>query len=303
MTDMQHTPVLLQEVVQWLALRPGMRIVDGTLGAGGHAEAIIPAIMPDGMFVGIDWDKDVLSMTRERLEKKFAQFKDRMFFVHGNYADVREVLKKLSLDRVDGMVADLGFSSWHITDSGRGFSFNTGDILDMRYDTSLGVPAYQVVNGFSEQDIADIIFRYSQERYSRRIARLIVRERQQEKIMTADRLRDIIHEAVPGSYRRGKINPATKTFQALRIYVNQELENVEQLLKSIRNILKPKGRICIISFHSMEDRLVKQYFRSLVHAGEGEVLTKKPIVPDAQEIDENPKSRSAKLRVFKKSNS
>ena len=295
---MNHIPVLLQEVIEGLALEKGDTVVDGTLGAGGHARTIIEKIMPGGTFIGIDWDNEFLTQTAEKLFEEFGEYSSALKFVHGNYADTKDIIQKKHITGVDAMVADVGFSSWHVDQAHRGFSFNDPDVLDMRYDTSEGTPAYEVINSFAEQRLADIIFRYGQERRSRKIAKAIVQERRKKRILTANHLRAVVVEAVGGSQGRTKIDPATKTFQALRIYVNKELDNIEYLLESIPKILKPKGRIAIISFHSMEDALVKHHFKNLAERGKGKVITKKPITPTAQEQKENPRSRSAKLRIF-----
>lgn len=295
---MAHIPVLLQEVIRELNLRPGMVVVDGTLGGGGHAREIIKAIMPNGVFVGIDWDQEFLQQTAEQLQKEFSAYRDQLHFVHGNYADTKTILQGLNIRGADAMVADVGFSSWHVDEAHRGFSFHDSDVLDMRYDISQGTPAYAVVNSFTEQRIADILFRYGQERYSRRIAKAIVQERKQERILTADRLQAIVEGAVGKAYARQKIDPATRTFQALRIYVNEELDNLEHLLETIPRCMNPKGRVAIIAFHSMEDRLVKHHFKHLQEHGRVTVITKKPIVPQDAEVTANPRSRSAKLRVI-----
>lgn len=292
----KHIPVLLKEVVDTLDLKNGMTVVDGTLGGGGHAREIIQKIMPDGFFIGIDLDEKFLKITLKDILKKFPKYKDRMKIFHGNYANIKEFIKELKIEKVDRILVDLGFSSWHISDSGKGFSFNSEEILDMRYDASLGVPAYQVLNSYSAREIEDILMRYGEEMSAHKIAKAILESRKQEKIITADQLREVVGNAKGG--RKGKIDPSTKTFQALRIYVNQELDNLQDLLDVSTKILNKNGRIAIISFHSMEDRIVKHYFKNLEFKGGGKVLTKKPIMADEKEIKENPRSRSAKLRVF-----
>ncbi len=293
---MSHIPVLLQEVIQILDPKKGMTVADGTLGTGGHARALIPLIMPGGKFVGIDWDKDLLSKTKKVLSEEFSQWTGNMHFIHGNYADAPALLNEEGLQKVDRMVVDLGYSSWHLSDAKRGFSFQSPEVLDMRYDTSAGTPAYEVINSFTAQRLADIFLRYGEERYSRRIAKAIVDQRKQEKILTADTLRTVIKKATPASYKKSRIDPATRTFQALRIYVNHELDNVQRLLEKIPKIIQPKGRIIIISFHSMEDRLVKHHFKHLASTGNASLIMKKPVVPSEEEVAQNPRSRSAKLR-------
>lgn len=294
-----HIPVLLKESIEILNLRSGMKVVDGTLGGGGHAEEIIKNIMPNGLFIGIDLDSELLRITSERLLDEFEKFKKGLNFIYGNYANITNILRNLHIDKVDRIFIDIGFSSWHIFNSKRGFSFNSGEILDMRYDASIGIPAYQVINAYSESEIADILLKYGEELYADRIAKNIIKERKKNKIITADVLKEIINQAIPNKHKHIKIDSSTKTFQALRIYVNQELDNLENFLKKSIKILNKSGIIVVISFHSMEDRLVKHFFKNLEYIKRGTILTKKPIVPTKKEIKNNPRSRSAKLRAFK----
>lgn len=287
-----HKPVLLKETIEILNPQPGEFFIDGTIGNGGHAMAILEKIGPKGKLLGIDWDGNAI----ERLKiERFKNYKN-VILRQGNYADLPEILKSLKDGKfkslkADGLLLDLGFSSEQL--AGRGFSFLRNEFLDMRYSTDTEITAAEVVNSFNEKDLADIIYNYGEERYSRRIARKIVEERRKKPIKTTFELAALVNKAVPG---RGRLNPSTKTFQALRIYVNKELENLETLLKNLNKIVK--GRIAIISFHSLEDRLVKNYFRELKKSGKAEILTGKPIRSTIQEIQINPRSRSAKLRTI-----
>ncbi|MDP3015000.1 MAG: 16S rRNA (cytosine(1402)-N(4))-methyltransferase RsmH [bacterium] len=316
-----HKPVLLKEVIEILNPQSGEFFIDGTLGSGGHAVEIIKKISPNGIFLGVDWDKDVIENFKSNLKPKSYNLK-AIRLVHGNYADLPEILsaygrspegrKKYKLPKADGLLIDLGFSSEQLEKSGRGFSFLRDEPLDMRYDTKVeSLTAAEAVNSFNEKDLADIFWKYGEERFSRRIAKKIVEERKKKRILITFDLVEVIKRAVPKSYEKGRIHPATRVFQALRIYVNDELGNLEKLLKNLEKIIKPKGRVAIISFHSLEDRLVKNYFREMakpariatqsVAGGKGmaEILTKKPITATLEEIRSNPRSRSAKMRAIK----
>ncbi len=291
---MNHIPVLLKEVIEILNPKPEEFFIDGTLGNGGHAIEIIKRISPNGIFLGIDWDKNAIANCKLLI----ADYKNAIL-VQGNYADLPEILKKKKLGKADGLILDLGMSSEQLECSGRGFSFLRNEPLDMRYSQDQGKPASVVVNYYSEKDLADIFWKYGEERFSRRIAKKIIEERKKGgPIRTTFELVEIIKKAVPRSYEKGRLHPATRVFQALRIYVNNELENLERILKNLSKIVKNKGRVAIISFHSLEDRLVKNCFRELKKQGEAEILTKKPIRPNEEEIKANPRSRSAKLRAI-----
>ncbi len=301
-----HTPVLLNETIEILNPQPGEFFIDGTIGSGGHAAEIFKRISPNGMLLGIDWDKAMIENVRQKISaiSNFQFLISKLILKNNNYANLPEILKNEKFGKADGLLIDLGFSSEQLdppAGGGRGFSFQKDEILDMRYsanndnDDDNGITAAEVVNSFSEKDLADIIYKYGEERFSRRIAKKIVEERRKKRIITTFELAEIVNRAVPG---RGRLNPATKTFQALRIYVNKELENLETLLKNLYNIIKPKGRVAIISFHSLEDRLIKNYFRDMAKQGKAEILTKKPIRPTFEEIQINPRSRSAKLRAI-----
>ncbi len=313
---MIHKPVLLHEAIEILNPQPGEFFIDGTIGSGGHAMAILEKIGPKGKLLGIDWDKDAI----KRLSAKGGSasggkdFKN-VILVNDNYANLPEILKELKKAnpsiplRANGLIIDLGFSSEQLESgrapnqsklgTGRGFSFLRNEILDMRYDSESKNPtAAEVVNSFSEKDLAEIFYKYGEERFSRQIAKKIVEERKKKRILTTFDLTEAIKKAVPRNYERGRIHPATRTFQALRIYVNDELGNLEKLLNNLPKILKAKGRAAIISFHSLEDRLVKNAFRELKTKKIAEILTKKPITPTIEEIRQNPRSRSAKMRAI-----
>lgn len=281
--------------------KQGEFFIDGTVDGGGHAFEILKRIGPSGKLLGIDLDEEMIANCRSRL-KSFKNFILR----RGNYADLPEILENLSAGRqgeksgkADGFLLDLGFSSEQLEKSGRGFSFLRNEPLDMRYGKSVKETAAEIINSFNEKDLADIFWKYGEERRSRQIAKTIVDQRRKKKILTTFDLAGIIGKAAAKNYGRSKINPATRVFQALRIYVNDELGNLENVLGKLNQILKLKGRIAIISFHSLEDRIVKNYFKKLAKDGKAEILTKKPIRPSAEEIKENPRSRSAKLRVLK----
>jgi len=299
---MIHKPVLLKEVIEILDPKPrpacrqaGNFFIDGTLGGGGHAMEIIKMIWPDGMFLGIDQDKNAIENFQKNLKLKTYNLKI-VKLVQGNYADIPEILNEKKLPKADGLIIDLGLSSDQLESSNRGFSFLKDEILDMRFDSGRGGrTAAEIVNSLSEQDLADIFWKYGEERNSRRIAKEIVEKRRKNRIKTTFELAEIVESVMS---HRGKTHPATKVFQALRIYVNDELGNLERLLGNLNNILTKGGRAAIISFHSLEDRLVKNYFKDMAKSGRAEILTKKPIIPSQEEIKNNQRSRSAKLRTI-----
>jgi 16S rRNA (cytosine1402-N4)-methyltransferase len=291
---MSHVPVLLNEVVGILDPQKGEFFIDGTFGEGGHATEILRRITPGGTFLGVDWDPEILERNAD-LPNRWPQ--NTVILENGNYADTFRMLKDHYLRKADGMIVDLGFSSWHIDESGRGFSFAKDEPLDMRYNPERNDrTAYEVVNSLPETELADVIYQYGEERNSRRIAKRIVDERRKKKIETAHELSEIVNSAF--HFKGGKLSPATKTFQAIRIYVNGEFENIQKLLGSLPEILKPGGRLGIITFHSLEDKLVKDAFKLLHQKGQVDFLNKKVIKPGREEIIKNPKSRSAKLRAI-----
>ncbi|MBC8318631.1 MAG: 16S rRNA (cytosine(1402)-N(4))-methyltransferase RsmH [Desulfobulbaceae bacterium] len=285
-----HQPVLLEEVVSWLSPVSGGIYVDGNLGLGGHTRAILEASNPDGRVIGFDWDSEALSLARANL----ASYGERVIYVRRNFAELEEALKEIHYAMVDGILLDLGLSSLQLDSSGRGFSFQGSEPLDMRMDTRRGETAADLLNHCSEEELADILYYYGEERQARRIAEFIVEERRKEKFSTTRQLVSIIEKAVPRRFRPKKIHVATRTFQGLRIAVNGELDNLEKILTDGVQYIRPGGRFCVISFHSLEDRLVKRQFSS---NNALRVLTPKPVIAGDAEKDMNPRSRSAKMRV------
>jgi 16S rRNA (cytosine1402-N4)-methyltransferase len=285
-----HTPVLLNEVLQYLDPRPGGRFIDATAGAGGHARAILERTSPDGRLLAIDQDESALSSAKATLES----FGSRVVCIHSNFRGVAGAAEAAGFSGCDGVLADIGMSSMMVDDSSRGFSFMREGPLDMRMDRSQALTAADVVNTYSEREIADILYTLGEERRSRPIARSIVRSRPMER--TTDLVRAV--ERVSGGPRHGKIHPATRTFQALRIHVNDELQSLEDFLGSAMTLVRPGGRVVVIAFHSLEDRIVKQRFRSPVLPGR--VLTKKVVIAGDEEAARNPRARSAKLRAWER---
>ena len=296
--QIKHIPVLLKEVLESLSLSKGKFIVDGTIDGGGHAREIVPKIMPGGIFLGIDLDIDLLEKAKGVSLKEFSAYKCDVRVEWGNYKDLDYILAQNHLGKPNGILLDLGFSSFHLDNSGRGFSFQKEERLDMRYDTTSGISAAEVISSTDEKVLSDMIWKFGEERFSRQIAKAIVQARRKQRIETTSQLAEIIAGAVPAFYRRGKINPATKTFQALRIYVNDELRNLAEFIQKVPGVIAKGGRLSIISFHSLEDRIVKKAFADFKKEGLAKIITKKPITATREEIALNPKSRSAKLRVI-----
>lgn len=284
-----HLPVMPQETLALLSPQPGEFFVDGTYGDGGHAALILEAVGSTGRVLGLDRDPQAL----RRAKAKFAGRKN-FSAAEASYADLVLILKKNRLPKADGVLLDLGFSSFQIDDPARGFSFQKDGPLDMRYGAD-GPTAAEILNGISETELADAIYKYGEERFSRRIAKAIVEARRQQKIMTTARLAEVVASVLP---RRGKLHPATRTFQALRILTNSELLQLETFFGSLPECLESRGRVAVISFHSLEDRIVKNAFRGLAKGGRGKELTKKPLTASRAEAASNPRSRSAKLRAF-----
>jgi 16S rRNA (cytosine1402-N4)-methyltransferase len=305
-TDFHHEPVMLQEVIDWLCVNRNGIYVDGTVGGAGHAYAILKAT--NGFLVGIDCDDDALSAAEERL----AEFGSRKVLVKANFAELGSVLENLQIKKVDGILLDMGVSSPQLDRAERGFSFNQPAPLDMRMDRSLKISAYDIVNSFAQKDLEKIIRTFGEEKMAGRIARTISEKRQSSPLETTVELAAVIASAMPAKLRWQKIHPATKTFQAIRIAVNGELDSIKPAIDSAVSVLNRGGRIGIISFHSLEDRIVKNEFRDREGAcicpkdvpictckreAMLKVLTKKALVPAAAELAANPRSRSAKLRV------
>jgi 16S rRNA (cytosine1402-N4)-methyltransferase len=307
----EHKPVLLDEVIEYLRCTPGKFFVDGTIGGGGHARAILEKTAPDGRLVGIDWDEKALLKARSNLQS----YQERLVLVRDNFACIGSVLARLHVQEVDGILLDLGLSSLQVDEAERGFSFNLAGPLDMRMDTRGESTAAHLVNTLSEDKLAEIIWNFGEERWHRRIARHIVRARDEEAIETTNRLATVVYKAIPAGKRDRQRHPATRTFQALRLAVNRELDHLQTFLEGALVWLRPGGRLAIISFHSLEDRLVKQTFvkwaqscrcpvRSPICQCEGrplaKLVNKKPVVPGKLEIKANPRARSGRLRVVEK---
>lgn len=286
-TETVHIPVLSHEVLEWLNPQRGKIIVDGTLGGGGHSRILAARLEGQGQIIGIDRDPTAVERTGKLLEGL------PVTCVHGSYADLPEILNEMGIEAVDGVLLDLGLSSDQLSDRQRGFSFTVDGPLDLRFDPTQGEPAWRLLERLSAEHLANIIFEYGEERYSRRIARTIVETRRDTPIRMAGQLADLVRRCVPRSGNT-KLDSATRTFQALRIAVNDELKILDQMLARLPDCLRPGGRIAIISFHSLEDRRVKVAFRQDQRYV---TLTKKPIRPNETEIHRNPRSRSAKLRV------
>jgi len=286
-----HEPVLLAETMELLRVRPGGLYVDGTVGLAGHASAVLRASAPDGRLIGFDRDAETLQRARASL----APFGERARLEH---ADYREAPRLIGSERPDGILLDLGISSVQLDTAERGFSFNADGPLDMRMDRSQGVSAADVVNRTRESELADLIYRYGEERASRRIARAIVAARERRHFETTAELAAVVRRAA-GRQRRPGLDPATRTFQALRIHVNQELAELGDALTALLETLAPGGRMVVIAFHSLEDREVKQSFRAAAARGFAP-LTKKPLRPGEDEVRRNPRSRSARLRAMER---
>jgi 16S rRNA (cytosine1402-N4)-methyltransferase len=283
-----HVPVLLDEVIHWLDPRPGQTIVDGTLGGGGHTLALAERVGPTGLVVALDRDPAALAAAESRLAGLPVKL------VAADFRELASVLVQLEMPAVDGILLDLGLSSDQLADEERGFSFDSTGPLDLRFDTSRGEPAWRWMEKRSATQLADVIYHFGEERYSRRIARAIVARQRNNPIRTARDLAEVVRRSVGRTKGKPRIDPATRTFQALRIAVNDELGALDAALAEFPLCLRPGGRLAVISFHSLEDRRVKEAFRDDPRY---EVLTRKPLRPSAEEIRDNPRSRSAKLRV------
>ena len=316
--QIRHVPVMLEEALKFLQPKPGGQYVDGTLGGGGHTEAILERSAPDGRVLGIDADAQALERVKQRLSELVSN--GRLVLVHGNFAELARIVNEAGFVSISGVLLDLGFSSLQMDEPERGFSFSADGPLDMRMDQSKGMSAAELVNSASEQELADIFWRYGEERRSRSIARRIVRERARVAITRTSQLARLASAGIP--YKKGSIHPATRVFQALRIAVNAELEHLESTLPQILDVLSAGnrektsgnggGRMVIIAFHSLEDRLVKEFMRREArdcicppgtpicicgHKARLRILTPKPVTPSDTEVMANPRARSAKLRA------
>ena len=305
----EHKPVLLQECIEGLQIKPNGIYVDGTMGGAGHSIEIVKRLSNDGRLIGIDRDEEALKASKERLEK----YKN-VTYVHDNHDNIKEILQKLKINQVDGILLDLGVSSYQLDERNRGFSYLGENELDMRMDKSQELTAKRVVNYYSEKELANIIYEYGEERFSRQIAKNICNYRKEKTINTTKELVDIIEKSIPKS-KQNDGHPAKRTFQAIRIEVNNEIKPLYNTVKDCIDCLKPQGRLCIITFHSLEDRAVKNAY--IEAKGKctcpsdlpycvcgaktlGKIITKKPIIATKEEQEENSRSKSAKLRIFEK---
>jgi 16S rRNA (cytosine1402-N4)-methyltransferase len=296
----EHIPVLVEEVISLLRCDPCGVYVDGTLGGGGHALEILRRTGPDGVLIGFEWDEDAVSEAKRVL----APFGDRAKIFRENFVHMPERLKALKIESVDGILLDLGLSSIQLGREARGFSLKAEGPLDMRMDQRVGPTAADLVNRLPLRELERTLLEYGEESWAKRIAKAIVEERSRGPIETTQALRKIVHHTIPRRFHSRRIDPATKTFQALRIRVNDELENLKSVLDEAWALLRSGGRICVISFHSLEDRIVKETFREFERRrpeGVMRVVTPKPIIPSEDEQRRNPRSRSAKLRCAERS--
>ena len=309
--EFSHKPVMPRECIEFLNIDPEGIYVDGTIGGAGHSSLICENLSKNGTLIGIDRDDDALATASQRLEK----YDCNKHFVKSNYSEIKEVLRNLDIAEIDGALLDIGVSSFQLDEQSRGFSYMQDSPLDMRMDQQAGFTAADVVNTYSEKDLAGIIKKYGEERWASRIAQFIVKAREKEELKTSGQLVEIIKAAVPASARREGPHPAKRTFQALRIEVNDELASLEKAVRDFMDVLAPKGRLAIITFHSLEDRIVKEAFNERANpctcppefpvcvcgkVADIKKITRKPLVADEDELESNPRSRSAKLRVIEK---
>lgn len=304
-----HKSVLLNECIEGLNINSDGIYVDGTLGGAGHSSEIVKKLSEKGLLVGIDRDEEAIQAAKKRLEKYL-----NVKYIHGNHDDIKELLKENQIEKVDGILLDLGVSSYQLDEKERGFSYMAEAVLDMRMDKTQTLTAKEVINNYSEEELSKIIWNYGEERFSRSIASNIVKQRKIKEIETTTELVEIIKKSIPLSKQKDG-HPAKRTFQAIRIEVNNEIEPLVKTIKNAISCLKDKGRLCVITFHSLEDRAVKQAYveeegrctcpKDLPYCvcgnkGNGKIVNKKPILPTKEEQEENTRSRSAKLRIFEK---
>ena len=309
--EFNHVSVLLEEVIENLDIKPDGVYVDGTLGGAGHASRVCEKLGPEGMFIGLDQYETAIRVSTERL----AKFGEKVHIVKSNYVHMKEVLKDLHVEKVDGILLDLGVSSYQLDTAERGFSYMEDAPLDMRMDRQQSISAMEIVNEYPQEELYRIIKEYGEERYARNIAKNICLAREEKKIETTFELVDIIRRSMPAKARNGKGHPAKRTFQAIRIECNHELDVLRQALDEMIDLLSDSGRLCIITFHSLEDRMVKLKFRQAENpctcppnfpvcvcgkVSKGKVITRKPILPSQGELVANSRSKSAKLRVFER---
>ena len=305
-----HKSVLLDECIEGLNIKPNGIYVDGTLGGAGHSSEIIKKLSDQGKLIGIDRDDEALKAAKERLKEY-----SNVTYYHGNHDDIKEILEDLNIEKVDGILLDLGVSSYQLDERNRGFSYLGENVLDMRMDKTQKLDAKIVVNNYKEEELAKIIYDYGEEHFSRQIAKNICIERKKQEITTTKQLVDIIEKSIPAKFRSKDSHPAKRTFQAIRIEVNDEIKPLYQTVLNSIECLKPGGRLCIITFHSLEDRAVKNAYidaegKCICPPGlpycacgaikKGKIITKKPILPTKEEMENNSRSKSAKLRIFEK---
>ena len=309
--EFNHVSVLLDECIDNLNIKEDGVYVDCTMGGAGHSKEIVKRLSKDGLFIGFDQDKNAIATAKERL----AEYSDRVRFVHSNFSNIKEELEKIGVYKIDGVLADLGVSSHQLDEADRGFSYMHDAPLDMRMDIRKPFSAYDVVNTYTEEQLAKIIKDYGEDNWSKRIAKFIVEAREEKPIEKTGELVDIIKKAIPKKARIDGPHPAKRTFQAIRIEVNNELGVINKMIDDAVSMMNKGGRICIITFHSLEDRIVKNEFKELSlscvcppelpicrcdKVSEVKVITRKPILPSKEEVEANPRSRSAKLRVAEK---
>ncbi|MGC8880900.1 MAG: 16S rRNA (cytosine(1402)-N(4))-methyltransferase RsmH [Minisyncoccia bacterium] len=290
-----HFPVLLKEVIFYLNPQPNENFIDATFGEGGHTMEILEKNKPQGRVLGIEIDREIFEKTKER----FKEVK-RLILVNDNYTNLKEIIKENQFFEINGILFDLGMCTYHLENSQRGFTYKKDEPLDMRFNLSQDLMAKDILNYYPEEDIEKILREYGEERYSKRIARAIVEKRKKEKFQTTTQLVELLKKILPKNYDNHRLPFPTRTFQALRIAVNNELENIKKGIGIAFEVLNPKGRLVVISFHSLEDRIIKNFFKELKEQNKAEIMTKKPITPGREEILINPKSSSAKLRALKK---
>lgn len=308
--EFKHIPVLLEECIKGLNIKKNGIYVDGTLGGAGHTSKILELLSQEGLLIGIDRDEEALNAAQKRLSQY-----NNVTYVHGNHDEIKNILSDLKIPKVDGILLDLGVSSYQLDEEKRGFSYISDAPLDMRMDKSEKLTAEYIVNNYSEESIANIIYEYGEEKFSRSIAKNICEYRKNKKIETTKELVEIIEKSIPNSAKKNG-HPAKRTFQALRIEVNNEIKPLIKTIEDCIDVLKPKGRLCVITFHSLEDRAVKEAYLSAQgkctcpgdlpycvcgYKSLGRIITKKPIIPTEEEMTENSRSKSAKLRIFEKS--
>lgn len=309
--EFKHKSVLLDETIESLNIKPNGIYVDGTLGGGGHSYEIAKRLTDGGRLIGIDQDEDAIRAAKERL----SEFADRVTIVRDNYCNMPKVLDELGISKVDGILLDIGVSSYQLDEAERGFTYKQDAPLDMRMDQRQQMTAKDIVNGYSEEDLYRIIRDYGEDKFAKNIAKHIVQARQVKPVETTFELDEIIKAAIPMKFRATGGHPAKKTFQAIRIELNRELEVLDESIDAMTDLLNDNGRLCIITFHSLEDRIVKTRFRKNENPctcppdfpvcvcgkkPKGKVITRKPIVPDEEELEENKRAKSSKLRVFER---